>query len=77
MKANPELKNYFDTMLRMCLCCAWIVGAILMISEYSAFLADESYPTHAWRACIYAAVTIAAITAHAYLVDVKKKEKNG
>ena len=71
-----KAKEMFDTLLRRCLCIVWVVGAVLMIAEYAAFLADESYPTHAWRACIYAAVVIAGILAHAYLVD-KKDKSNG
>jgi hypothetical protein len=72
---NQELKNAHDALLRTGLCVVWITGVILAVTNLAAHEANSSETTFAIRASICALVTIVAITAHAYLVDKKVKEK--
>jgi hypothetical protein len=73
MKIHPELKNSLDAFLRMSLCLIWLSGTIVMVLKFIGYQTDPSNVTLAWQASGCALVTIAAISAHAYLVDLKVK----
>ena len=73
-KTRSEIKNSLDALLRTGLCLVWITGAILMVVKWLGHQVDPENVTLSVQAAICAVVTIAAISAHAFLVDQKTKE---
>jgi hypothetical protein len=74
MKISPKTKEFLDTALRGGLALTWIIGTFIMLGKFIGYEADTQNVTLAWQASVCGVVVIAAISTHAYLVDLKMKE---
>lgn len=76
---RQTIKALHDGALRGGLCAVWLIGGVLMLTNFVAYESDP-YATGgtalAIRSSIYAAIAIVGILAHAYLVDRKAREKS-